>query len=475
MGKKSNINQSILKVLSIFTSIQMVNMLCSMVKMKFVSIWLEAAGVGLFGIFQVVSDTTATVTDFGLRQSTTREVALLRNNPGKSGRLFATIRSWNLLAGGLGALILSLLSPLLSLLFFNTAGFWWPFVILGLCILLNALTAGENSILQGLSRFNNLARASLLASLTGLAISIPMFRFLGKNSVILSLMVYAICGYYYMYRNRPKDFPSERPSRKLLKEGTGFAKLGGYMAVAAFVSSLSVTAFVGWLNRYADTAEVGYFQAGNTLVIRYMGFVLSAIGLEFYPRIASCARSTLRQSIFVTHEMALTLNILTPLVLLFLLFRPLLIEILYTSQFEVILPFVTVGIIHTIFRTPSTVIAYTIVSRGNGLLYLMIELTDAIIGLTLCILSYRYWGLTGIGFAYIAWYIFYLSFVWIIAGRKFGIRVGRGACKALVSAVLITVAGGLLVWYAPVYIYLPVILAMIIPYLLRLKTTLKRR
>ncbi len=453
----------------------MVNMLCSMVKMKFVSIWLEAAGVGLFGIFQVVSDTTATITDFGLRQSTTREVALHRNDPGRLGRLFATIRSWNILAGGLGAIILSVLSPVLSLAFFDTVSFWWSFVILGLCILMNALTAGENSILQGLSRFNDLAKASLLASLTGLALSIPMFRFLGKTSVILSLIVYAICAYFFISRRSPKDIPSYPPSRKLLKEGVGFAKLGGYMAVATFVSSLSVTAFVGWLNRYSGTSEVGYFQAGNTLVIRYMGFVLSAIGLEFYPRIASCARSTLRQSIFVTHEMTLTLDLLTPLVLLFLLARPILIQILYTSSFDVILPFITIGILHTIFRTPSTVIAYTIVSRGNGLLYFIMETVDALFGLTVCILSYIYFGLAGIGAAYIIWYVFYLSFVWIIANRKFGIRVGVGARKALLSSVGITSISALAVWFLSPWFYVPLILLMIVPYALRFNTLLKRR
>lgn len=464
MTKSSPINRTIFKVLSIFTSIQVVNMLCSMVKMKFVSIWLEATGVGLFGIFQVVSDTTATITDFGLRQSTTREVALNRNNPTRRGRLFATIRSWNFLAGILGAVILSAVSPLLSMVFFESTSFWWTFVILGVCILLNALAAGENSILQGLSRFKQLAQAGLLSSIAGLAISIPLFRFLGHSSVILSILVYSLCGLYFVHTRRPRDIKSERPRAELLREGKGFAKLGGYMAVAAFVSTLSTTLFVVWLNRYASTEEVGFFQAGNTLVIRYMGFVLTAIGLEFYPRISACARSSYRQSIFVSHEIVFSLSILTPLVILFLVARPLIVRILYTPQFEVIIPFITIGIIHTILRVPSAIIAFAIVSRGHGLLYFVIESVDAIFGLSICILAYLYFGLAGIGAAYVVWYLFYLTLVWIVATRKFQVRVNRNASRMILLSTAVCGAVAFMVVYTPLWIQIPVAVLLLIPY-----------
>lgn len=469
MAKSVNINQSVLKVLSVFTSVQVFNMLCNVVKMKFVSIWLEASGMGLFGIFQQVTDTTATLTDFGLRQSTTREVALTRHESGRLGRLLATIRTWNILAGLTGMVILTLLSPLLSLLFFEDKSFWWAFALLGVCILFNAMTAGENSILQGLSRFKHLARAGLLASLTGLAISIPMFRFLGKNSVILSILVYSAAAYYFIRKSRPKDIESARPSPMLLREGKGFAKLGGLMALAAFISSLTLTIFVTWLNRYASIAEVGYYQAGNTMVVRYMGFVLTAIGLEFYPRITTCAGSSHRQSVFVTHEMAFTLNILTPLVLLFIILRPWLIQLLYTSRFEVILPFITLGILHTVFRTPSVVMAYTIISRGNGLLYLIMESVDSAIGLCLCIGGYMMYGLAGVGGAYIIWFAFYLGLTWAIATLKYKVRVGKGAVYSLLVAVVVTAGSALLAVYTPVYIYAPVILIMIVPYFWRIK------
>ncbi|MCM1291175.1 MAG: oligosaccharide flippase family protein [Prevotella sp.] len=475
MSGKKSINSSIVKVLSVFTSVQVLNMVCSIIKMKFVSLWLEAAGIGLFGIFQVVTDTISTITDFGLRQSATREVALNRNKPSKLGRLFATIRSWNLLIGIIGFLLLTIFSPLLSSLFFKTYSFWWNFSLLGFCIMLNALSAGENSILQGLSHFKQLARAGLLASVTGLAISIPMFRFLGINSVILTIFVYAACTFFFVFINRPKEITDQRPAFHLLREGKGFAKLGGYMAFAAFLSSLSVTAFVTWLNRFASVEEVGYFQAGNTLVIRYVGFIITAIGLEFYPRISASAKHNHRQSIFATHEIALTINILTPLVIIFLAARHLLVDILYTPQFDVIIPFITLGIIHTIFRTPSIIISYTIISQGNGLIYFFIEATDSIIGLSLCIASYYYFGLLGIGIAYILWYAIYLIMVWSVAQLKFKLKIGTGAKQALAISFPLTISAVCAVTYLPTAIHLPLMAAACIPYIIIISNTFRRK
>ncbi|MBD5201371.1 MAG: oligosaccharide flippase family protein [Bacteroidales bacterium] len=472
MKGTSSINKSIVKVLSVFTSLQVVNVICGMVKMKFVSIWLEASGVGLFGIFQQVTDTTATLTDFGLRQSTTREVAMKRNDGRLLGRLLGTIRSWNLLVGIFGGVLLTFLSPLLSSLFFESSAFWWSFVLLGVCILFNAMTAGENSILQGLSRFKELARAGLIASLTGLAVSIPLFRFLGNNSVIFSLLAYAVAAWISIRRFRPRDIEAESPSPALLKEGKDFAKLGGYMALAAFISSLALTIFIWWLNHYASTSEVGYYQAGNTLVVRYMGFVLSAIGLEFYPRIAACGDSSMRRSVYVSHEISLTLTILTPLVLLFLVARPWLVELLYTSEFDVIIPFITFGILHTIFRVPSVIMAYTIVSQGNGLVYLIVESLDSIFGLAVCIAGYTFYGLSGLGVAFIIWYAGYLALTWIVAGIKYDVRVKRGGVAALIVSVAVTFASAALVCTAPTYIYIPVLLLAVVPYVLRLKTLL---
>ena len=53
---KKGLSSHVLKVMSLFSGLQMLNIVCSVVKMKLVALWLHASGVGLFGIYQSVID-----------------------------------------------------------------------------------------------------------------------------------------------------------------------------------------------------------------------------------------------------------------------------------------------------------------------------------------------------------------------------------------------------------------------------------
>lgn len=469
---KSSISSGIMKVVSLFTSLQVVNVLCSMIKMKFVSLWLEATGVGLFGLYSTITETLATLTDTGLRQSSVREVASERDKPSRLRRLVAVVRSWSCVSGLVGCVLVCAFSPLLAILLFDDVSQWWNFIILGFCMLVNSLSSGEHAILQGLGRFKYIARAVLAASVTGLVISIPMFRFFGHTSVILSILVYALAGLFFVRRYR-YDTQGERPSVRKLKEGKDLAKIGGFIALAAFMAQMGNTVFVTWLNRYASTAEVGYFQAGNTLVIRYVGFVISAIGMEFYPRLSANISSRIRHNVFVNHEITLILTALTPLILLFLLLRHVMVWVLYTPAFEVILPFITIGIIHAIFRSTSSVVAFSIVAKGDGKTYFFVETIDALWGVILTITGYRLAGLPGVGVAYILWFLSYFIFTTVICRRRYNLCISRRTLLAIVLSLSICVCAAFAVTLLPWYVYAPLLLVPVVFYLRRLLTLLR--
>ena len=140
-AKCSTLSARVLKVLGIFSGVQMLTILCSIVKMKLVALWLGATGVGLFGIYQSVIDTVATCTDLGLRQSAVREVASAHG----TSRLALTVRlvrRWSLLAGLLGAVVMAALSVPLGIWFFGSVSGAWGFLWLGAAMLLNSLCGG---------------------------------------------------------------------------------------------------------------------------------------------------------------------------------------------------------------------------------------------------------------------------------------------------------------------------------------------
>lgn len=400
--------------------------------------WLSATGVGLFGIFNTTVDTISIITGLGLRQSGVREVARHSHSKEILRRIAGVVRSWTIVSGGLGGLVISFLAPWLSLWFFGDMAYWWQFMILAGALLLNSMIGGEQAILQGTEQYRLLARANVSGAALGLAISIPMFRCMGDKSVPLSILAYSLSILFFLILNRNRKIPYKLAEPGVLREGRGLVKLGGYIALASFATNLAQMIFMSWLSRGASTAEVGYFQAGNTLVFRYTSIIFGAVGLEFYPRMAANSHSPRRMSLFVSHEISLLLKIFTPMLIAFVLFRRWIVELLYTADFGVILPFITIAIFTIILRSVSTCMAFSIIAKGDGKTYLLTESLDAAIGLSLNIWLYGLYGLTGIGIAQVAWYATYTLMVSLVYFCRYRLRLSRGAVIATMTAAILS-------------------------------------
>lgn len=435
----------VLKVMGIFSGAEAFGILCSVVKMKLVAMWLGAVGVGLFGIYNTTVDTIAIITGLGLRQSGVRELAREHGHLARFRRLASILRSWSMLSGMAGAVLLSFFAPVLSFWFFGDYGHWWDFMLLGVALLCNSLTGGEQAILQGSQMFRRLARSSVGGASLGLLISIPMFRWMGTASVPLSIAVYGVSMLFSLFLNRNREVPYRLSGIPEMKEGLGFVKLGGYIAVATFATNLAQMIFLSWLNGDASTVEVGYYQAGNTLVFRYTSLIFGVVGLEFYPRMSANNNSPYRMSLFVSHEIGLLLKIFTPMLILFLLFRGLIVDILYTSDFKVIIPFVSVAIFTVILRSVSTCMAFSILAKGDGKIYLLTESVDAAIGLGLNIWLFGRYGLLGIGVAQVIWYGVYTLMIGGVYFLRYRLKLNRSAWLltagcSLVSAFAVFIA-----------------------------------
>ncbi len=424
MKRTGTLSQKILKVMALFTGMQFFTILCTIVKTKLVALWLSADGVGLFGILNTTVETTATLTDMGLRQSAVRDVAQSAGKPSHLARTAAVVRRWSRLTGLLGAVVVSALCLPLSAWFFGDTSRWWMFALLSAAMLLNAITGGEQALLQGSQRLKALLRSTAWGAVAGLLISIPLFRWCGLTGVVWSVIAYATAGCAAVLINRLR--PTGKPSltrRQVWKEGSGFMRLGMWMAVAAFVTNMAQMTFLAYLGRIASLAEVGYYQGGVTLVVRYMGLIFTAMGMEFYPRLAANAFSPRRTQTFVNHEARVLLTVLIPVIALFLLLREWMVLLLYRPEFGAMIPFISWAVLSCVFKATSWSMAYVMLARGDGRIYLLTEATDALCGLGLCILGYHLWGLAGVGVGYILWYLLYTAMVGCVYRFRYRLRL----------------------------------------------------
>ena len=427
--KRGNISRMAMKAMGLFGGVQVAGILCSIIRTKLVALWIGPVGIGLFGLFNNALEMISTGTNLGIRSSSVRDIsqAYDQQSTGIVARIVAVVRKWSLWLGLAGALLTLTLAPLLGQVTFGDANHIWGFVALSVAVLLGAITNGEYAVLQGTSRLKRLASVTLWGTIVGLAISIPFFYLLRERSILPSIIAYAaaLAVFAWLFRNR--DYPSVKlNTRETFDLGKGFVKLGIFMTLGNFASILASYAFNAWLNVNAGTETVGYYQAGYTLINKYTGLILTALGMEYYPRLSKVAESRMRLRAYVSQEINVAIAVMAPVVALFILLRELVVWILYTPEFNVILTFVSWGMIGTVLRTLSWCLAFTILAKGDGKTYLWTEVASAVINLVLNIVFYHWWGLTGLGIAFLVSYALYTIIVAIVYFGSYRLKVSRG-------------------------------------------------
>ena len=202
----SNISRTIVKAMGVFGSIQVFNILCSVIRTKLVALWIGPVGMGLFAIFNSAIDMITNISNLGMRTSATRSISMASDNPDKLKRVAVAARRWAMFMGVIGAIVIAVASPWLSEMSFGNDSHIGGYVILAVAVLANSIVLGEQAVMQGTTMLKKLAQASFYGALSGLILSIPLYYFLGERSIVPSLICYSLSVLIFSYFIRKKSF-----------------------------------------------------------------------------------------------------------------------------------------------------------------------------------------------------------------------------------------------------------------------------
>ncbi|MBP3538139.1 MAG: oligosaccharide flippase family protein, partial [Muribaculaceae bacterium] len=413
---RSTATKRILKTLSIFGSVQVLHILCAVIRTKLAAIWIGPLGVGLVTIYHSTMDFMSSTTQLNLRQSAVRDLSLAKDDPVKIEQTAALVRRLAMFLGVFGFLLVIVTSPVLGWIQFGDFNHTVPFLLLSVIMIFSAIAQGEFAIMQGCDRLKQLARATLYSSVTSSLLSLPLFYFFRLNGVIPVLILFAFCNLFYSLifsgrklsnaRHRIKE--SRRTVSQIwqrfrddVRQGRGMLALGAYMTVSSAVTLLASYIFIAYLNRTQSTDTVGYYQAGYTLINSYIGLIFTSISMEYFPRLSSIIRHERRVEVIVSHEIKIILSVLAPVVVAFICAKELLVHILYSHSFDTVIPYISIAIVGTVFRAVSWSLAFVMPAKGDGRIYVITETSSSALYLLLNIPLYNAFGFAGLGAAYV--------------------------------------------------------------------------
>ena len=206
------------------------------------------------------------------------------------------------------------------------------------------------------------------------------------------------------------------------------------------------------ITNWGDIADVGLYQAGWALNGHYLGMVFTAMSKDYFPRISQVASDDHALKSMLNEQAEIAVLILAPLISGMILLMPWCIKLLYSSEFLTIVNMASLLMIGSLIKAGSWAISYIFLAKGDGKTFMINEILSAVLGLPLYLLGYHMFGLTGIGYAFIAHYFLYFIIVCVVSQRKYNIHYTLNFWRLFLLLIIGVIALYLSTLYFPQYI-----------------------
>jgi len=418
--------RQIFKATSIFGGVQVFSILIAVIRSKFIAVFLGPVGMGISGLLTESISLIGALTNFGLSTSAVKNVAAANasGNQQRIAEMIAVLRKWVWITGLLGFAVTLILSPWLSYVAFGNKDYTVSFMVISITLLIAQLSSGQSVILQGMRQIGYLAKAGMVGSVLGLLTSIPLYFFLGEKGIVPSIVTSSITTLFLSWYFSSKiKLPIVAVSREtVFNEGKGMLSLGFMLSLSGLITlGLSYLVRI-FISRRGGVADVGLYGAGFSIINSYVGLIFSAMGTDYYPRLAGVAHDNKAASNEINQQGEVALLIIAPILCIFLVYIDWAIILLYSKKFIAINSMIHWAALGIFFKAASWSVGFLLLAKGATKVFFWNELFSSIYLLGLNLAGYYYWGLTGLGISFMIGYIIHLiQMVWV-TGQLYGFR-----------------------------------------------------
>ena len=387
----------LLKVTTLFGSVQGLNILMNLIRAKLAAMLLGPAGIGLNSIYNETREFIHSTTNLGMDQSGTREIAKSTGAPDLADSVTLT-RSWIMLLAVFGMLATAVFAYPLSWMLFSDGDHTWQIVALSPAVAFSTLTCGELTVLRGLQQMKTIAGVSVLHVVLGVLTTIPLYYIWGMDGIIGALVLMtlslAIVTMIYSYRIHPPKFCFVKA---FLAKGRQMLVLGMSFVIAGFIANLGKLAVKAYINVNGSLDDVGLYSAGLTLTLMISNVVFASLENEFYPRLSSIFTDKTQRYLAIVRQMKVGLAIIIPITIVAIVLMPWIVPILLSDEFSTIVPMAQIASLGLIFRALYLPAALVPMAAGESKIYLLLQAVSYVSFVPAVILGYHFGGITGTG------------------------------------------------------------------------------
>ncbi len=415
-----------------------------MLRTKLIAVLIGPSGVGLVGLYVTATSLVGAFSSLGLATSGVREVAEA-DASGDAERVARTVRTlrracW--VTGLLGWLLTIALAFPLSLWIVGSGERAIGIAILGCTLLVGSISSGQTALLQGCRRIGDLARLNVFSTLTGTIVAILLYAWLGVRGIVPVFIATALVnlGFSWWFARLVKIEHIQqgwaetwKNSKRLIGLGLSFAWSGLLGAVVTFVTRSHILKELG-------LDANGIYQASWSISGMFAGFILGAMGTDFFPRLTAVANENEKVNQLVNEQTEIGILLSLPGLLITLSFAPLLMHLFYSSKFLAgaeLLPWFIIGIFGRVVSWP---MGFILLAKAESRWFSVSELVAnaLLLGLTLVLLNVC--GLLGVALAFAILYGIYTVGMLTLANHLTGFYWSGSVLRLLSAGIIFITA-----------------------------------
>jgi len=423
---KSAFNQ-IVKSTSILGGVQVLNIIVQVIRSKFIAVLLGPLGIGISGMLTATTGIISGMTNFGLGTSAIKDisVAFEQGNSTRISIITRVLNRWVWVTGLIGMVLVILFSPLLSFWSFGNYDYTIAFIFLSVTVLMSQLNVGNLVVLQGSRKIKLLANTNLLGNVIGLFATIPLFYLMGKNGIVPSIIIasFISLAISYIFRQRIKIHKIRVSNLRSIAEGKIMLKMGFLISMSGFMTLIVSFLVRLFISKIGSISDVGMYNAGFAIINSYVGIIFNAMGSEYFPRLASVKEDPQKTNKIINDQIEFALIILGPVIVLFILNVKWVIQLLYSNQFLSIHTMLIWAAIGMLFKAVAWAIGFVLLTKKSGKAFFWNELFANVYFTILNICGFIFWGLNGLGYAFLVSYFLYFFQIILFSYFKFNFRL----------------------------------------------------
>ncbi len=418
-----------------------INMVIGIAKVKVLAVLLGPVGIGLMGMYQNIMAVASAVAGCGLGTSGVRQLAAAADDAKTVAIVRQALWTGSLVLGLAGMVFVWLLRESLAQWVFGNATYTSEVGWLGVGLLLTLIAGSQTALLQGLRRIDDLAKVSILSAIVGALAGVLAVYFLGQRGVLWFVIIapaanVLVASYYA--RRLPRG-PLRTDPAALREQWQALLKLGIPLMAAGLVMLLTQLVVRSIVLRELGLDASGFFQAAWAISMIYVGFVLNAMAMDYYPRLSAAISEHSRARQLVSEQAEMALLLAAPALLAMVTLAPWVIQLLYTPSFGPAADVLRWQVLGDVLKVATVPVVFVFLATGHGGIAIGIQLLWSAIYLAALALGLERFGLimTGIGFA-LAYLVYYVAVV-VAANRLIGYKPTR---RNFLFPLLLLVSGG---------------------------------